>query len=231
MITWLQQKYPNILQFQVVYFGWSIWLVSEILSSEPLHLLHLLEDISPFEGPLIHLIFGLLVMCALCFKVKVNPLCTLHKTESSDSPLVRHLLTSWQPAWQLSRFHLCIWSSDQFCHQFPLCLALALFQWVDYSWWDCWKSPPLLNQPVCTASWLFMMRLLPISTPVNLPVCMVRWLCTMRLLAISTLWIYLFVQWVDCSWWDCWQSLPCKPTCLYIELIVHDEIAGNLHPC
>ena len=34
-------------------------------------------------------------------------ICMLHclrVTDSSESPLVRHLLTSWQPVWQLSRF-------------------------------------------------------------------------------------------------------------------------------
>ena len=30
----------------------------------------------------------------------------LHKMDSSESPLVRHLLTSWQPAWQPSLFDL-----------------------------------------------------------------------------------------------------------------------------
>ena len=46
--------------------------------------------------------FGLLVTSALDIKVRVDPLacvlCCLHIMESSDSPLVRHLLTSWQPA-------------------------------------------------------------------------------------------------------------------------------------
>ena len=51
---------------------------------------------------------GLLVMSALGFKARMDSLvcilCHLHETDSSDSPLVRHLLTSWQPAWQLSCF-------------------------------------------------------------------------------------------------------------------------------
>ena len=51
---------------------------------------------------------GRVVMSALCFKAKVDSLvcilCHLHETDSLDSSLVRHLLTSWQPAWQLSCF-------------------------------------------------------------------------------------------------------------------------------
>ena len=44
----------------------------------------------------------------------------------------------------------------------------------------------LVNQPVCTMSWLFMMRLL----------------------TISILWTYLFVYRFYYTWWDCWQSPP-----------------------
>ena len=39
----------------------------------------------------------------------------MHRTYSSDSPLVRHLLTTWSPAWQLSRFiHLLSLDYKQF---------------------------------------------------------------------------------------------------------------------
>ena len=45
-------------------------------------------------------------MSALGFKATVDPLtymlCHLHTMESSDSLIVQHLLTSWQPACQLS---------------------------------------------------------------------------------------------------------------------------------
>ena len=45
--------------------------------------------------------FGLLVMSALGFKARMDPItCVLrhlHAMESSDSPLVRHHLTSWRP--------------------------------------------------------------------------------------------------------------------------------------
>ena len=51
-----------------------------------------------FVGPLIPLSFELLVMSALGFKARVASLgCMLHRLltiDSSDSPLVRHLLTS-----------------------------------------------------------------------------------------------------------------------------------------
>ena len=47
-------------------------------------------------------------MSALGFKAKVDSVaCMFHclpTMNSSDSPLVRHLLTSWQPTWQPSRF-------------------------------------------------------------------------------------------------------------------------------
>ena len=44
--------------------------------------------------------FGLLVMSALGFKVRVHPLvvCFVTCSDFLDSPLVWHLLTSWQPA-------------------------------------------------------------------------------------------------------------------------------------
>ena len=52
--------------------------------------------------------FGLLVTSRLGFKARVDSLACmvwrLHATVSSESPLVRHLLTSWQQAWQLSCF-------------------------------------------------------------------------------------------------------------------------------
>ena len=51
---------------------------------------------------------------ALGFKARVDSftsmICYLHTTDSSDSSLVQHLLTSWWPAWSLSCFdpHTCI---------------------------------------------------------------------------------------------------------------------------
>ena len=58
--------------------------------------------------------FGLLVMFAPSFKTRVDPLtCRLHLmrgTESTDSPLVRYLLTSWRPEWQPSRSHPHTWA-------------------------------------------------------------------------------------------------------------------------
>ena len=43
---------------------------------------------------------------ALGFKARVDPvLCHLCTTESSDLPLMQHLLTSWRPVWQPSRSH------------------------------------------------------------------------------------------------------------------------------
>ena len=57
--------------------------------------------------------FGLLMTFALGFKARVDFLaCMLHylcAIESSDSPLVQQLLTSWQPAWQprCSYQHIC----------------------------------------------------------------------------------------------------------------------------
>ena len=57
--------------------------------------------------------FGLLVVSNLGFKARVDSLaCVLYQlcaTDSTDSLLVWHLLTSWQPAWQLNHFnpHTC----------------------------------------------------------------------------------------------------------------------------
>ena len=55
--------------------------------------------------------FGLLVTSALAFKARVDPIacmpCCLHVTNSSNSPLVQHLLTFCCPAWQLSCSTLC----------------------------------------------------------------------------------------------------------------------------
>ena len=60
----------------------------------------ILEDIVAFVGPPI--LFGLLVMSALGFKAEVDLLtCVLYlrcATDSSYSPLVRHLLTSRRSA-------------------------------------------------------------------------------------------------------------------------------------
>ena len=64
----------------------------------------ILED--PFVGPLLYLFWTSGDVC-LGFQARVDPhacmLHRLHATESSDSPLVWHLLTSWQPAWRQSR--------------------------------------------------------------------------------------------------------------------------------
>ena len=60
-----------------------------------------LEDISYFLWGHWYPCSGLLVMPALGFKARVDPLalvlCHLCTMDSSDSPLVGHLLTSWQP--------------------------------------------------------------------------------------------------------------------------------------
>ena len=52
---------------------------------------------------------GLQLTSALGFKSGVDPLtcllCCFRATESSDSSVARHLLTSWQPVWQPSRSH------------------------------------------------------------------------------------------------------------------------------
>ena len=48
--------------------------------------------------------FGPLMMSALSFKALACLLCCLCAMDSLDSPLVQHLLTSWQPAWWPSHF-------------------------------------------------------------------------------------------------------------------------------
>ena len=64
------------------------------------------EGHKPFSWDHWYPCFGLLVMFALGFKAKVDPLvCVLHHLhamDSSVSPLVRHLLTSSRLAWQPS---------------------------------------------------------------------------------------------------------------------------------
>ena len=70
-----------------------------------------LEDLSPFVGPLILLFWTSGGGGGLGFKAKVNPsLVWLCAVDPLESPLVRHLLTSWWSAWQLSLFdpHTCI---------------------------------------------------------------------------------------------------------------------------
>ena len=72
--------------------------------------------------------FGLLVPSALGFKAIVNSLicilCCLCTTDSSDSPMVRHLLTSWWSVWQRSHFiHLLAYN------KVPLCSV----RWAFYS--------------------------------------------------------------------------------------------------
>ena len=61
-----------------------------------------LKDLSPFCGATHILVFGLQVMSALGFKAKIDPLACmlrcLHAVDSSDSTLVRHLLTSCRPS-------------------------------------------------------------------------------------------------------------------------------------
>ena len=53
----------------------------------------------------------------LSFKAKVDSLtwvfCFLHATDSSDSPLVWHLLTSWQPAWWMKSNNFILQYSSQ----------------------------------------------------------------------------------------------------------------------
>ena len=66
-----------------------------------LQILNFLEDIRLFRGATDTLVFGLPVMSALGFKATVDPLaCMLSRlltTDSSDSPLVRHL--PFPPIW------------------------------------------------------------------------------------------------------------------------------------
>ena len=63
-----------------------------------------IEDISSFLWVDRYPCFELLVTPALDFKSPRCLVCHLRVAESSDSPLVRHLLTSCWPAWQPSRF-------------------------------------------------------------------------------------------------------------------------------
>ena len=99
--------------------------------------LKILEDINPFCGATNN--FGLLVMSAQSFKARLDPLaCMLHHlcaTGSSDSPLVQHLLTSWQPAWQSS----C--SNPHTCEQ-----ALVGFEFGIY---HAAASQPETRQTLC----------------------------------------------------------------------------------
>ena len=68
--------------------------------------------------------FGLLVTSALGFKARVDFLaCMLRSLCVTDSTLVRHLLTSWWPAWQPSLFihvlafkHWWGWIQGGACH-------------------------------------------------------------------------------------------------------------------
>ena len=57
--------------------------------------------------------FGLLVMLVLGFKARVDSLAHvlphLRTTDSSDSPLVWHLLTVWRSVWQLNLFDPRTW--------------------------------------------------------------------------------------------------------------------------
>ena len=70
------------------------------------------EDMSPFLWGHWYPCVGLPVMSALGFKARGGSLacmlpclCTM---DTSDSPLVWHLLTSWQPSWQPSHsLHVC----------------------------------------------------------------------------------------------------------------------------
>ena len=66
------------------------------------------EGISPFCGATDIPVFGLLATSVLGFKARVDTfaclLCCLHTMDSSDSPLVQHLLTSWWLVWQPSCF-------------------------------------------------------------------------------------------------------------------------------
>ena len=63
--------------------------------------------------------------------------CT-HTMESSDSPLVRHLLTSWRPAWQPSR------SRTSTCEQFLVLFSHFyhhVFTGVCHSVHRGWQTP------------------------------------------------------------------------------------------
>ena len=75
-------------------------------------LLEEMEDTRLFVEPL-DSSFGLLVMSALGVKARVDSLPSvlhhLHATYSLDPPLMRHLLTSWRPAWRSRHFDPRTW--------------------------------------------------------------------------------------------------------------------------
>ena len=98
------------------------WVFSRLI-------LTFLEDISPFLSSQWCPCFGLLVTSALGFKAACM-LCHLHATESSDSPLVPQLLTSWWPAWQLSRSHphTCIQANTKI---YRVCCCLTVWDQAD----------------------------------------------------------------------------------------------------
>ena len=84
-----------------------------------------------FEGPLIPFLWT----CGdICTGVKaredalVGMLCCLHAIDSSDSPLMWHLLTSWQPAWQASHYQ------STYLHTYKCCLGSRLP--LPYSVWQ-----------------------------------------------------------------------------------------------
>ena len=77
----------------------------------------ILVDISSFSGDTDALVLDFW-WCLHCVSKPFNcVLCHLHAMDSSDSSLVRHKLTSWQPAWQPSPFwptylHTCLRTID-----------------------------------------------------------------------------------------------------------------------
>ena len=92
---------------------------------------NILED-SPFCGAC----FGLLVTSTLGFKVRVDPLvCVFHCLHaSSDSHLVWHLLTCWQPAWQPSYSHPLTYEQALVGHEtriYHACCCLTVWDQAD----------------------------------------------------------------------------------------------------
>ena len=95
-----------------------------------------LEDISPFCGATDTHILNFWWHLPWVSKQGESPwfvLHHLHAMDSSDSPLVQHLLTSWQPAWQPSCFNP--WGSNPVSSvPLPQCLTketlYRMFVWM-----------------------------------------------------------------------------------------------------
>ena len=79
--------------------------------------------------------FGLLLMSALGFKARMDPItCVLrhlHAMESSNSPLVRHHLTSWRPA---AMYTLRIWGLSPVYYKFQLVQQNLLYKAIYFLW-------------------------------------------------------------------------------------------------